>query len=350
MEILIKIVKVVTIAQIFLILVFLITVYVYKYYTHLRDKKNAEKTIQLNEMLSSHFDRKESFPQKSAQILKKSLNDVLRNLEGTKRSSSQNEYFSTYKKQLSDLVLQPIARKWATSRTWYKRFDATLCYMYSFEAKDEEKLLKLLNDPSILIAINAAEVVVTHNHRQLINEMITIFSKGRRLPQTLIVENISKLNNDISPIILERLEYEQHLYTRIFCYRLLTAFPQQTIAACAKKDLNYDSIDLKIVVINYLVHCEDDAKNELIYSLAYGPHWEVSSAVAKALGSIHTKTSIDLLSNLLHSSDWWVRQNAAFSLYKQGKEGIQVLQEQSLEQDKFAYESALLVLKEREKL
>jgi hypothetical protein len=324
--------------------------YLTKYFNHLRDKKNAVKAQLVTEMLDLHYKKKQPFSKKSLSILKKSINIVLRELETIKKRDGQSEYLIPFTIELSELVLKPIARPWTSSKTWHQRFDATLCYAYGFEPKDENNLIKLLNDPSVLIAINAAEIIIKFNHPRLINEMISIFSKGRRLQQSLTIESISKKNSNISPIIFERLQNEQDLYTKVFCYRLLSKFTQPTITPCIKADLTYDSVDLKIAILAYLRNCEDSRKDELIYSLAHDPHWEVGAAVAKALGMFQTQTSLELLTEMLRSADWWVRHNAAISLYQLGKQGIKILKEQSVDEDKFAYETAQAVLLEKGEL
>jgi hypothetical protein len=244
-------------------------------------------------------------------------------------------------------VLKPMARKWTSSKPWEKRFNATLCYAYGFDPQDEENLIKLLNDPSVLIAMNVAGIVIQFNHAALINVMISIFAKGRRLQQSLAIESFSKKNNNISSIIIERLQNEQDLYTKIFCYRLLSHFPQSSIASCFQRDITYDSVDLKIAALAYLSNFEDSRKDELIYSLAMDPHWQIGAAAAKALGKIHTQKSLELLNLMLRSSDWWVRQNAAMSLYQLGNPGIKILKAQSIDEDKFAYETAQAVLIEK---
>lgn len=347
---LIPLVKILTISQIALIIFFLIMIYLVKFYYFFREKQTIKRMQLVEQILISHCQKQEPLSSPSIKLIKASISDVLKRLDDIEKKYELSKNIQFFKEQLSKAVLIPVARKWALSRRWYKRFDATLCYLHGFDSQDEENLLKLLKDPSMLIAVNAAEVVITFNHAALINEMISVFSQGRRLQQSLTVEIIGKINVDISQHLLKRLETEDDLYTKIFCYRLLGEYPQKQIAPCAIDDLKLDSVDLKITLINYFLHCHDSAKNEIIYALADDPNKAVVAAVAKALGMIHTETSKQILAKLLHSSDWWIRQNTAVALYQLGSPGITILKGQKPDEDKFAYESAQAVLIERENL
>ncbi|MBA2653202.1 MAG: HEAT repeat domain-containing protein [Tatlockia sp.] len=310
----------------------------------------AKREILVKQILNVYFKKKEPLSEKSVSLLKKSINRVLINLENIEKQHCQSEHLNSCREILSDLVLKPMAREWATSRFWYKRFDATVCYSYGFDPEDEKNLIRLLQDPSVLIALNVAQTALKFNHPMLINEMITNFSKKRRLQQSLILDSLPKKNTTIATIILERLEYEQELYIRIFCYRLLSKSSLQNIPSFVKEDINFDSIDLKIAILGYLHPFEDRIKNELVFSLADDPNWPVRAAVAKALATIHTERSIEVLTEMLQAPDWWVRHNAAYSLYEQGEKGIETLHKQSPDKDKFAYETAQAVLIERNSL
>lgn len=49
---------------------------------------------------------------------------------------------------------------------------------------------------------------------------------------------------------------------------------------------------------------------------------------------------------MLHDKEWWVRVNAAHALLKKGKEGMDILKQQSPKLDRFAYDAAQEALKQ----
>ncbi len=348
MDKLILLIKVLTITQFVLIIVFLILGYLMRLYYYYRKINQAKRAKWVFKLLLTHLKKKEPFSEKTISYFKKSIDDVLKSLTIIQKRKSKENYFFHFKKQLSDLVLKPVARQWQTSKIWHKRYTATLCYAHGFDKDDENNLIVLLNDPSALIAVNVAKIIIECSPK-LVQEVITTFAKKRRLQQTLFLENIKFFNQNISTLVLERLENEQVLYTKIFCYRLLSEFPQETISNCVGRDLNHDSIDMKIAILKYLKRCKGSERNELIYGLAVDPSWEIRAAAAKVLGDINTDTSLEILTSFLVSKDWWVRRNAAYSLYLLGEKGIAVLKDQSPKKDKFAYETALSILIEKDK-
>ena len=114
--------------------------------------------------------------------------------------------------------------------------------------------------------------------------------------------------------------------------------------SCVIYDLEIDSIDLKISILNYLAHTVDETKNEKIYFLASDSHWEVRAVAARALQNVAEEKSYFILKNMLSDLQWWVRVNAANSLLKKGEKGIEILKKQSRHTDKYAYETAQTIL------
>jgi len=349
MDKVIEIAKIVTIIQIVIVLLFILLMFVARYFLQYRERKNAKKMIKISHLFSSYFEEEKVFTPEECRYLQRQIQHVMTVLSSFEDKHINADYLGAFNAQLSNLVLKPVARKYASSYDWFKRYCATQCYAYGFEKEDEEKLLLLIQDKALLVAINAVTVAVNYANPVLINQMITVFSESRRLRQTSFAEIIAKGQPDIALIIQKRLEQESNLYVKLFCYRLLYRLPVSKIAACVKTDIKIDSVDLKIAVLHYLVHCQDKIKNELIYSLANDPNWEVRAVVAKALGTTDDRMqAANVLEVLLHDAEWWVRVNAANSLSELGKSGIDILKNQSLKQDKFAYETAQVVLAARE--
>lgn len=345
MDNLLIVVKIIVCLQILLIIWFGVLSYLTRGYFFYRAKKNAQYIEQIKVLFQSCLDKGIPLTQDNAQMLIKSISNVLIVLPTLEQSHIQSEHLTAFKWQLSEWVLKPAARQLSSSRSIFKRYLATQLFSYGFDSHDESKLLGLLHDNATLVAINAAVSGVKYSYSPLIQEMITLFSKRRRLQQSVYAEIMGAANPDLTGLIVERLQGEHDLYVKIFCYRLLLAMPPvEVLAPTAKKDSTSDSIDLKIAVLHYVALSLDLTKQEIIYSLAEDLHWEVRAAVAKALSHVSSERSIFLLSNLLCDSQWWVRTNAAKSLVEHGTPGIQVLEQFSPVFDSFAYQMAQEVL------
>ncbi|USQ14785.1 HEAT repeat domain-containing protein [Legionella lytica] len=346
METILHIVKIVAIIEIILITLFVLLTFFAKCYFSWHKKKNSHNLKWIFELLHSHMANKEPISIAQAKKLKKSVPNVL--IVMKRLAEKPNDYFEELKKQLFTLVLKPVAVKWSSSYSSFKRNQAAMCYLYGLDSDDRKRIFRLLNDATLLISMNAGLSIVQFGDAEQINNIITTFSQGRRLQQSLLAKMITRGSRDLSPIIIERLHIELNAYVKTFCYRLLCEFPQQTIAPIAKEDFNINVVDLKIAIIRYFMHCQDSEKNELIYALAMDEHWEVRAIIAKSIGTIPGDKSIQLLEKLLCDPEWWVRVNAANALIEQGEKGIDVLNNQSPDKDRFAYETAQKVLITRE--
>ncbi len=349
MDKILELAKVVTVIQVLIITSFILLMYLTRYFFQYRGQKNAGETEEISNLFNTNFDQQQIFSPEAAKQLQKSIQQVLFVLTAFEKKHSGSDYIGAFNAQLSNLVLKPAARKWFDSWRWLERYSAARCYTYGFDAEDEKKLLHLINDKSLLVSINAATVAVNYSNPTLINEMITVYSEARRIRQSSFAEIIANGHPDIASIIVERLQKESNLYVKLFCYRLLCRLPVSEVVACVETDIKIDAVDLKIAVLEYLVHCGEKANKELIYPLANDANWQVRAAVAKALGRVDDKKKcISLLAILLSDSEWWVRINAANSLSQLGESGIEILKNQSPTRDKFAYEIAQVVLMARD--
>lgn len=252
--------------------------------------------------------------------------------------------FQHFIEYLSDKLLKPAARGLYKSRNWLNRYYAALCYSYGFETLDEQPLCRLVRDDTLLVSINAASTGIKYQNSAVINQTISHFAKGRHLQQSFFAQISDVSHHDVADIIITRLENEQDLYTKVFCYRLLKEIPYTQFLDCVEADLLFDSVDLSISIIEYLSEVQDERKTQILYDLAFAEDWEIRAAVAKSLGRVHTARSLEILTILLTDPQWWVRVNSGTSLYSQGESGIDILKAQSPLKDKFAYETAQRIL------
>lgn len=193
-----------------------------------------------------------------------------------------------------------------------------------------------------------ASEVIKKQDAFLINEMITVFSEGRRLQQTSFASIVTPEHPDISSILKERLEKETNLYVKVFCYRLLSKMPRSEMTPSAQKDIESDSIDLKISTLDYLIHNGVQIDEEVFSRLITDKHWEVRASAARVLGDISGENSLKQLVSLVKDESWWVRINAANSLGRKGESGFNILKKLNPEDDKFAYETAQSILRAKE--
>ncbi|MDA8562036.1 HEAT repeat domain-containing protein, partial [Gammaproteobacteria bacterium] len=238
------------------------------------------------------------------------------------------------------------ARQLATSSNKDKIYLASRFYYFGYDDIDRNNLSNFIkNDEGMLISINAAKAIIKYSDEALINTMITVFSKGRRIQQSIYSEIIETHNDNVCDIIKNRIFIESDIYVKLFCYKLLSRMKSdKQIIKSAYIDFKNSYIDLKIAVLFYIDHSDDPQKNKLIYSASYDEHWEIRAITAKLLGNILDNLSLKYLEKLLCDKEWWVRINSAISLKSKGTNGLNILEQQSPEKDKYAYDAAQKIL------
>lgn len=345
------IVKWVSIVQVALIIIFLALLYLTRIFITIIEKRNRKNKEQIFAELNNYLNNSTPIAASPKVInrLKSSIDIVLSFLNELERYPNNEAYIDQFIADLSQKVLKPTARKLVRSRRWYKRYNGTLCFAYGFDDSDIPTMQRLIQDDVLLVSVNASKIAAKYNNSLLINTLITTFSKGRRLQQSVYADLISNGNVNIAPVIEKRLETENDLYVKIYCYHLLFQLPpQDKMIPEVQDDIKINAKDLKIAILNYISRIENEEKNPILYAATQDSEWEVKAVAARLLGAVHSDDSLRLLEQMLDDLQWWVRINAAQSLSKQGPRGIAILESQSPERNKFAYDTAVKVLTQSE--
>jgi hypothetical protein len=347
MDKLISIVKIFAISQFILIAILIMSFFLTKIFFHYRERRAKKINKQIAQIVKSACRKNKPLSSKQLVFLKNSPFETLIYLTELDNKLKNEISFIRVSNQLSSELFMPLSRRFAHSRSWFKRYTAALGYSFGFEEVDENNLVSLAKDKSLLIALNAATTLIKHPTSRTINAIIDVFSEGRRLQQSVCSELVMSTSADIAPIVHERLEKEENIYTRIFCYRLLCKLPSQLqICSKAKEDILSPSTDLKIATLNYMNHTQDKLKGDYIFSLTKDPHWEVRAAAAKVLSTHKTRKSLHVLTDMLNDSQWWVCLNAAHSLGDYGDQGMAILSSQAPDTNNFSFEIAQNLMKQ----
>ena len=350
MDKLIEIVKIFAIAQLILITLLIIGFFLTRIYFFYKERRAIKIRLKIHQIWKNAFDKKNLLTMSELALIKKNAFETLIYLSELENKYNKEPHYFSLINQLSIEIFKPLSRRLASSRNWLKRYTAALGYSFGFENVDEANLINLVKDKSLLVALNASTTLIKHPAPKTINAIIDVFAQGRRLKQAVCSELLISTPTDISPIVLERLEHESDIYTRIFCYRILCKLPSQaTICAKAKEDIFSQSIDLKIATLHYIDHTQDDSKGDYIFSLTQDSHWEVRAATAKLLSNHKSGKSLHVLTTMLNDSQWWVCMNAAHSIGNHGEAGMAILSGQTPDANNFSFEIAQNLIKQLER-
>lgn len=340
-------VKWAAIIQLIVLFGLIVVAYYLKAYYAWKNRLYNKKKIEIEQLLtkvSSHPNG--TLSDKTIKLLQRYLRIVL-DLIPKFDNQAELPYWTNIRDQLIKKVLNPKARKMATSRHWLDRYHAVMAFQYDLNEENKKCLLSLIKDKIFLVSLNAAKVSLKSPTPNLINTIIDTYSQGRKMQQSTFSEVLAKNENntEIIPIIFNRLTKENNPYVKTFCYRLLSKLPHyEQLAPTLEEDLNTKNRDLEISTLEYLRYYADDKTVPLIRAKLNHDDWQVKAVAARILGQLHDTTSTPVLTELLNDPQWWVRGNAANALYSMGTEGREILESQKSESDPIAYEISQYVL------
>jgi len=282
-------------------------------------------------------------------LFKRNIAILLECLLAFEKECSKDLKWLILKKQIINNVLKPRARVLASSRRWLNKYLAVQCYAYGIDSKDERFLLQLIQHKILLVSLGAAQVIFKYPTTKSVDVLIDAISDNRRLNHSFFIEILTTVTNEEKAVLarffMNRLHREKDPYVKSFCYRMATHLPaSRMLFNLIKQDLLSTNIELKLSAITYLSILPAKLSTEILISLLNDEQFEVRAVVVKLLGEGHHEAAIPLLEAKLRDDAWWVRINAANALLKFGQAGITVLQRQTIEKDRFAYETAQRVL------
>ncbi|HBI22517.1 MAG TPA: hypothetical protein DDY37_08080 [Legionella sp.] len=351
-----SVVKTVAIGQFLLVILLLLFAFGIKMFTYYRAAYLNALKQSIRRLMKHGIEQPADFDLKSIMRYKKHT-DILIQMIHQFDVAPVGENWMHLRVTLMDLILIPTARVMAQSRQWYKRYLACLAFQLSSHKIDTNLIVRLINDPVPLVAMNAAIFAVNAYSQEMIDALIDTFSQGRRVQQSLYAQIISSAHSTIIPLVKNRLSREQDPFIKAFCYRTLTYLPSDfdvvttvdaeidfNLVTTVYADLNAENVDLKVAVLYYLYHFDPRASGKVLVSHLNDAHWEVRAKSAKLLGELGDALYAFELDKCLKDPEWWVRMNAAEALGALGEEGMLILKNQTPDGDQYAYDAAMRVL------
>lgn len=274
---------------------------------------------------------------------KKHMLDVFKNMEEYDVSTELKAAWVKLREQLIMRIFYPRGK--VLSRSWrpYRRYYAARCFMVHYEEIDAPMVIKLIEDPILLVALNASRVAFKYHCPLLVNASIDVFSKYRKIRQSIYATIAAEWPEHIEKIVVDRLMIEKDPYVKAFCYRLLQQLPiQETFDDMIKDDLASDVLDLRIAALHYSGY--NPAYNHFLGKYIDDEQWQVRAIAAEWIGRAQYLKALPALGKRLSDHEWWVRIRTAEALGKCGEAGIAYLKMQSEAKDKYAYDAARQVL------
>ena len=348
-----------------LFIIFIYLLKIYKWFTK-NDKEELRETIE-----KSILFRIEDNTPLSKQDLKAFKKDSLVSLKVAEHFDAKNQplsYWKHLRTQIINETLVPKMRKLYKSRNMIKRYKAAKLFLYHFEESDTQKVLDLVKDSALFIAVTASRVGFKFTSDILINSSIDVFYHFRRLQKSVLSSIAADSSLESRNIVILRLFNEKDPYIKCFCYSIMMQFPTderlpdkftrivkivtthilppfqivQHLSEAIPRDLNSNVLDLRMAALKYAGH--NPAYYYLVPPYLDAPEWQLRAAAAQIVGEVKDESVVEKLSDLLRDKEWWVRMRSAQALVRLGAKGIHILKSQSIEHDQYAYEAATQAL------
>lgn len=249
------------------------------------------------------------------------------------------------KSNITKEYLLPYARKKATSYSWVKRNFAARCFDLYPLKEDEKTIISLAEDPVFLVRGIASLALIKLADEEGILQLIKQMSKEKGYAYFYYRDLIMNGSKEVFIHVKKIAETNQEPMIHRTALELLTNKSLVVVPDYIKNDLNSSDPHTRLAAIKIIAHnpqkdsvetlikCLEDKDSEVRREAIYGLHFFPGEIVFSKLGE------------MLKDPIWLVRLRAAETLKKMGQPGKEVLENQTANKDRKAFEVAQTVLK-----
>lgn len=256
----------------------------------------------------------------------------------------KDAHWDKIKASIFENILFPTAQKYSYSRKWTKRIQAIGCFLHFIDKKNEEYLLHLIKDTTPIIQYAAAYSAAKLGTLQCTNAILDKMNQANHFLRIPLREALSRGDSHTFGYLESRLESDKDPFIRVSCLEVLSSHMNAHISELARKDLYAPGKNLRIAAIRALGHAPDPINVTALTPLLKDPEWEIRAITARSLGYLKAKEALSELTLLLKDEIWWVRINSAIALKRLGEEGKKKLEQQTPQEDQYAYQMAQYIL------
>lgn len=341
---LLSFIKIMCIIQVLLITSIVLSIFLYRNYLNYFKKQKHHCMVRANAIFTRSLDNLSEITDTDLKLFQRNLVYLLPIIKHFDAAHQDNLHWQKTKDAILRKILLPKARQYRAKRSWFKRFFTTQVFQQIYEEQDIDTIKQLIADPIPLIALNAAQIAISSAEEQLIKQLIKSFAVNRHLQNAVFIQAIES-NPAALSIIAKHLKSEKDIYARLFCYQLLSSHADiHPDLEQIQNDMNSENMDLQIAALTCYATTHPPNLQVIFAEKIQDNRWEIRATIAKLIGRTGDSAMCSMLEKALKDPNWWVRINATESLSQLGAEGLQILQRQRPEDDRFAYDAARRVL------
>lgn len=305
-----------------LVLLFVISTYLNRFYWMRVSAANDKKTEDLRKEILESIDqgkaRKLSFPDRIDLIV-----PLFQGFD-TEFLGKSNQWISVRTELVKEQVL-PRSRKLMNKRNWLNKYYLCILMEYYCERQDEAIILKLLKSESIVTVINAIKLAIQFDSPKVLRAVIDRISVERSPVQRMLVADAFQTSK-LLEMCHRILKTSENAFLHKTCYILLNQVGcTSEFFELAKRDLQNNQLEVQLNAIRVLSKSDSARALPILKFLLDSPVWQIREVALTNLGPMKDKDIYEKIGSMLQDPVWWVRYRAGMALLNYKQEGIELL-------------------------
>lgn len=257
----------------------------------------------------------------------------------------EERWDTLFKKIGKDEIQTKIKRNLLSNNIWKKKTATYLAGEYKLGSLESVLLEQLKTSDTQLLFVTAKSLVKISGKEHLRSILVTSHGKDG-LGKNQVLSLLELIEEDIEGILEEVMQGED-LFLKAIALEELGERHYSNSVKWIKSSLYHPDKEIRIAALKASYKIGDSGDNLYlsdVLSVKNDTEWEVRAFLAKFLRKINSEEATSILIDYMSDENWYVRHNAAESLYKQGERGINALNQLLKSDDKFARDAAGFVL------
>lgn len=305
-----------------LVFAFVIFTYISRYFWDQVNSRNTKRSDilrkELNEAQKESHAKKLSYPNRIDLIV-----PLLQEID--EKIGKTDTRWETVRTEIIKEQLLPKARHLMRKRNWLYHYYLCILLNYYFEPQDEALIVKLIQDKSIVVLINAIPVAIKFGSAKVLRTLVERISTERTHVQRMLISDAFRTPK-LLEICAKILHTSHEAYLRKTCFILVNQVgPTRDFFELAQRDIYANELELRLSAIRVLAKSDPEKAVPILKSFLNDPIWQVREVSLTHLAPYADQGSFDTIAGMLHDPVWWVRYRAGLALLHYKKAGEDML-------------------------
>jgi HEAT repeat protein len=335
--------------EMLVMLLFVLLIVIVKIY----NKRKAQRIKKLQDAIAASFDqvlfgettrsRKEEIERYTLPEDLYSFRDLIEVCE-TFDQRYRDPNWQKLKRVVFEKHLFEEAKESAYANYWFNRQLAGRAFLLNPKMAPVEALEHLLSDKRFLVRIAAAICITKTPYKGLFIKVVEAMANESSLSQFPYRDAIIDSDQEKFVWLVELLQTAKIAKITNVCIDLLSTRTIYELPDLVEKYLTSPNKESRLLAIKALGSVPSEKSMQLLVKHLEDSDWEMRAESLIGLRKLHVQSAAREIEPLLGDPSWWVRQQAAMTLKSFGEEGQAILRSQSQEKKPLAYEISQYIL------